>query len=212
MNSKIKPHPVAAIFPALPDDELAELADDIKKYGLINPIVVQDDLLIDGRNRLRACEIAGVEPTFMTLAEDCDPIPYILSANISRRHMSKGQRAMATAMVYPEAKMGRGSTDAKVANNLGLSGELVRQARAVLHHAPQLADDVLARKLPLTDAYEIVKARSTNSGNSGNKPEAGANKPARRSLPTTNEPAADLIESDICQQCGERLAVKYSYF
>ena len=208
---KIKPHPIAAIFPPLPDDELAELADDIKRYGLINPIVMQDDLLIDGRNRLRACELAGVEPTFMTLAEDCDPIPYILSCNISRRHMSKGQRAMATAMVYPEAKMGRGSTDAKVANNLGLSSELVRQARTVLRCAPQLADDVLARKLSLPDAYETVKARSTNSG-SPNKPGAGESKPSRRNLPTTEEPAATLVESDICPQCGKRLAEKFTFF
>ena len=81
--TKIKPHPVAALLPMLSDDELAELADDIKQYGLIHPIVVQDGLLVDGRDRLRACEIAGVEPTFMTLAEADDPIPYILSAQSS---------------------------------------------------------------------------------------------------------------------------------
>ena len=77
---------------------------------------------------------------------------------------TRADQCLLTAMVYPEAKMGRGSIDAKVANNLGLSSELVRQARTVLRCAPHLADDVLARKLSLVDAYQSVKARSINSG------------------------------------------------
>ena len=41
--------------------------------------------------------------------------------------------------------MGRGSKDTKVARNLGLSGERVRQARMVMKYAPDLADGVLHR-------------------------------------------------------------------
>ena len=40
-------------------------------------------LLIDGRNR----------------AEACDPRTCILAINVKRRHMSKGQQAMAQAMI-----------------------------------------------------------------------------------------------------------------
>ncbi len=44
------------------DDELAGLAADIKANGLIHPIVTDAaGVVIDGRNRLRACEIAGVD-------------------------------------------------------------------------------------------------------------------------------------------------------
>jgi hypothetical protein len=95
-------HPIAELFPMMTDDELAELAADIKANGLIHPIVVdKDGLLIDGRNRARACEIAGIEPATVVFEGD-DPRAYIIASNIARRHMSKGQQAMAVAMVYPE--------------------------------------------------------------------------------------------------------------
>ena len=52
-------HPLAAVFPMMTDDELQDLADDIREHGLLHPIVLDaDGVLIDGRNRLRACEIA----------------------------------------------------------------------------------------------------------------------------------------------------------
>lgn len=103
-----KVHPVADLFPMMSDDELAELADDIKAHGLINPIIIDSDglVLIDGRNRLRACEIAGVEPRFEHFHGN-DPVSLILSLNVARRHLTKGQQAMAVAMAYPEGKRGR---------------------------------------------------------------------------------------------------------
>ena len=165
MTPKLEVHPVTAIFPTMTDKELEGLAEDIKEHGLRNPIVMQDGLLVDGRNRLAACEMAGVKPEFMQLAEDCDPVTYILSVNIARRHMSKSQRAMAVAMVYPEGKRGGARDRGAIASNLenssgiilGLSGELVRQARAVLAHSRDLANSVLARTETLAAAYE--KAR-----------------------------------------------------
>jgi ParB-like chromosome segregation protein Spo0J len=59
-------HPIADLFPMMTDEELADLAADIKANGLLHPIVVdKEGALIDGRNRARACEIAGVEPTII---------------------------------------------------------------------------------------------------------------------------------------------------
>ncbi len=52
--------------------------------------------------------------------------------------MTKGQRAMAVAMIFPGGS-GKGANP----KNLGLSGELIRQARTVLAHAPDLATNVL---------------------------------------------------------------------
>jgi ParB-like chromosome segregation protein Spo0J len=95
-------HQSAAIFPMMTDEELADLAADIKANGLIHPIVIdKDGFLIDGRNRARACEIAGIEPATV-LFEGNDPGAYVIAANVVRRHMSKGQQAMAVAKVYPE--------------------------------------------------------------------------------------------------------------
>ena len=116
--------------------------------------------LIDGRNRLAACKMVGVTPTYRVLTSD--PTAYILSANVHRRHLTKGQQAMAMALSKPESKMGRGSDSAKVASQLGLSGELPRQARYVLRNNftpegqkyPDRCLAVMAGTLALTEAYE----------------------------------------------------------
>ena len=52
------------------------------------------------RNRLKACKLAGVEPRFEDLNGQ-DPAAFIVSANIERRHMTKGQRAMAAGHDLP---------------------------------------------------------------------------------------------------------------
>src|SRR5262245_12525413 len=91
----------AAILPMLPDDEFDELAADIKATGLHLRIVLQGGQLIDGRKRREACRRAGIEPRVVDLSV-ADPIAYIISTHVVRRHLSKGQRAMAIAKLYPE--------------------------------------------------------------------------------------------------------------
>jgi hypothetical protein len=70
--------------------------------------VIRDGVLLDGRNRLAACKLANVEPVFMELPDDQDPLDYIDDMD-ERRNVSKGQRAMVRAIRYPEtSKGGRG--------------------------------------------------------------------------------------------------------
>jgi hypothetical protein len=93
----MKVHPVTDLLPMMTDDEIADLAEDIKTQGLLNPIVLDDQgMLIDGRNRLRACELAGVEPRFEQL-NGYDPVAFIFGQNAKRRHVSKRQIAVAAA-------------------------------------------------------------------------------------------------------------------
>ena len=81
-------HPIADLFPMMTDEELANLAADIKANGLIHPIVVdKDGVLIDGRNRDRACEIAGIEPTTV-LFEGDDPRAYIIASKKMREPLA----------------------------------------------------------------------------------------------------------------------------
>ena len=52
-------HPACLAFPLLPDAALQELAEDVKLRGLLHPVVVFQGQVLDGRNRLAACETAG---------------------------------------------------------------------------------------------------------------------------------------------------------
>lgn len=134
---EIEVHPAADIFPMIPKDELNELAEDIKANGLIHPIVVKDGILIDGRNRRAACEIAGVEPEIEELNGE-DIGAYIISSNVMHRRLTKGQSAMAVAMVHRvayERKAGKFPT---------LDASQLGKARLILNHSETLAKEVMA--------------------------------------------------------------------
>ena len=76
-------HPLANIFPLIDGTEFDELVGDIREHGLHEPIVVFEDKILDGRNRYRACEAAGLEPTFTVYTGD-DPVAYVSRASQDR--------------------------------------------------------------------------------------------------------------------------------
>jgi hypothetical protein len=152
-------HPVADLFPMLAADELAELAGDIKTRGLIQPIMLDPKgRIFDGRNRLAACELAGVEPEFETY-DGNDPDGYALAVNINRRHMTKGQQAMVAA----KARLVSNHSVRSVANQAGVSHARVVQASTVCEHAPDLVDAVIAGATGLDAAYEVARKRKTEA-------------------------------------------------
>lgn len=102
-------HPVASLFPMIDDDALDALAEDIKKNGQREPIIVayldeamiDEPVVIDGRNRHAACRLAGIEPEFkfvMSLNDrELSPqviADWIISHNLHRRHLTTSQKAM----------------------------------------------------------------------------------------------------------------------
>ena len=63
-----------------------------------------------------------------------------MSANIHRRHMTKSQRAMAVAMIYPEpAKLRRDGSGFTEIIGQAASPRYVSYARTVLKYTPQAA-------------------------------------------------------------------------
>jgi hypothetical protein len=144
-------HPAAHVFPMM-EEELEELAADIKVNGLQQPLVVHEldgePQLVDGRNRREACLRAGVIPDYVLL-DGADPVTYIVSANITRRHMTKGQRAMVVAKVCKETL--QGTRKAGIAAQV--SHQRIHQANTVLSHAPDLAEAVLMGHLSIDNAY-----------------------------------------------------------
>jgi ParB-like chromosome segregation protein Spo0J len=93
-------HPAAELFPMMSDEELRALADDIKANGLQQPVVLYGAQLLDGRNRWRACEMAGVEVRTKDWAGK-DAVAYVRSLNLHRRHLTAAQRAALAVKVEP---------------------------------------------------------------------------------------------------------------
>ena len=89
-------HPYAAIFPLDDGDPLDQLTDDIRLHGLGEPIVLFEGKILDGRRRYRACVRSGTPPTFVHF-EGPNPAAFVLSKNIHRRNLEKGQRAAIAA-------------------------------------------------------------------------------------------------------------------
>lgn len=95
-------HPAADLFPMMSDADLQALAADIAANGQRDPVVIHDGLILDGRNRWRACEIAGKKAkTRQWDGQGGSPTLYVLSTNLQRRHLAEGQRAMVAALALP---------------------------------------------------------------------------------------------------------------
>lgn len=159
-NAFLEVHPVADLFPMLPDDELKDLAADITERGLLQPIVLDaENRILDGRNRYAACQLAGIEPTFTTYDGD-DPDGYALAVNIARRNMTKGQQAMvlARAVFETNTDLTRDQRE-QLAKRFDISSSRIGYARAVVSHTPDLVPAVVAGTMPLDKAYETARER-----------------------------------------------------
>ena len=94
--SHLEFHPLADAFPLIEGAALDDLVGDIRENGLREPITLLEGLILDGRNRYRACQALGIEPLTRELPGG-DPVKFVISLNINRRHMDESQRAMVAA-------------------------------------------------------------------------------------------------------------------
>jgi ParB-like chromosome segregation protein Spo0J len=97
-------HPIANLFPLMDGELLNALVVDIRANGLREPIVEFEGLILDGRNRYEACRRANCEPRLEPFEGD-DPLAFVLSKNLHRRHLNESQRAIIMARI---ATLGRG--------------------------------------------------------------------------------------------------------
>jgi hypothetical protein len=159
MNTELNPHPLAECFPMLSESELQELADDIKSNGLRQNIVMYEGKILDGRNRYAACQIAGVPiENSITQYEGSDPAGYVISANLKRRHLEAGARAMIAAKLATATVGGDHSTNstngvsvAQIAKQMNVGTTSITTARAVMKTAPEVASDVRAGRISLNE-------------------------------------------------------------
>lgn len=85
-------HRYANIFPLMEGEAFERLAADILDNGLIEPVVLYDGAILDGRNRYRACQHVGVPARFVEYDGD-NPLGFVISKNRHRRHLTSSQLA-----------------------------------------------------------------------------------------------------------------------
>lgn len=91
----LQPHPAAEIVPEMTDLEMRDLEESVRELGLLEPIVLLDGQILDGRHRLQACLNVGAVPRFIEWdpPPDTPPILWVLAKNAHRRHLTPAQRA-----------------------------------------------------------------------------------------------------------------------
>src|SRR3984893_13099904 len=141
-------HPAAEAYRLMTEEELSALAADIAANGQHDPVILgrvegskEQHQIVDGRNRAKACGIAGVVPTFETREfKDEEAIRAFVKSRSERRDLTKGQRAMGHALLSPDPeKGGRGKKSANSKDTLGFSIMRLSQARTVLAYSRELA-------------------------------------------------------------------------
>lgn len=189
MTTDYPVHPVADLFPMMSSAELRELADDIMRDGQIQPVVLLGDQILDGRNRLAACRLAGVAPTFCQYHGE-SPVAFIISANLRRRHLNQGQKIALGLEIEPyfaeeaRRKKAHGLTAPgrtlvanvpqafngrlpkardQAAQVVGISGKTLSAAKAIKAKAPEKFAEVIQGRKSLARAQRELRAEDDHA-------------------------------------------------
>ncbi len=168
---KYEVHPAADIFPMISESAFQELKADIAANGLREWGTIFDGKILDGRNRYRACCELGIDMDFMECSDEVnetkgfDPIQFVLSKNLHRRHLKQSQRAMIGAKMAT-LERGRPKDNGQnclitedAANLLSVSERSVKAAKYVLEHgSTALIEAVEACEITVSMAEKLCKA------------------------------------------------------
>lgn len=89
----LEAHPLAKAFPLLEPAEFEKFVANIREVGITDPIMLLDGMILDGRNRYRACETLGIECPTLQYDKRIEPAEYVLAENLHRRHLTPKQQA-----------------------------------------------------------------------------------------------------------------------
>lgn len=168
----IEVHPAACIFPLIKGKAFDELVADIRQNGLKEPVVFYDGMLLDGRNRYRACQAIGIqaEACEIDIDDEFDPVTWVLSMNLHRRHLGETEREAIAAKV---ANLSHGNVKSQksdppnggsksvddAAEQLNVSSRNVERAKtAIKGGCKQLVEMLEAGEIPSSTASSFVKA------------------------------------------------------
>jgi len=186
-------HPVASLVPINNDEHINFLGEDICKNGLKKSIIVtKNRALVDGKNRLLACQMIGVIPTVKVLKENIEPIIYYHKYNFDSRHLTPNAQTIYAARLiellaadrcFMEHNFNAIGDKPLTRRNLrkkligfavditGVSARNINKALRVLEFTPKLANEIYSNKIILTNAYkEATEVKEVLTSYSEQKP------------------------------------------
>lgn len=134
-------------------EALEELADSIKEYGLIQPIVVTEKdgyyCIIAGERRWRACKLAGLEEIPAIVREDDEKKnkEIALIENIQREDLNPFEKALGIKNLMQSYNL----TQEEVAKKLGKSRSTIANSIRVLNLEPRVLE--LAKQGKISEAH-----------------------------------------------------------
>ncbi len=142
------------------EEELMELVDSIKEYGVIQPIIVKkaafdNYILIAGERRLRACIIAGMRkiPAIVREADDRNSAIIALVENVQRENLCYMEEAMAYNKLIEEY----GLTQSELAGRLGKKQSTISNKIRLLALPEDIRDALISNKLTERHARSLLK-------------------------------------------------------
>jgi ParB-like chromosome segregation protein Spo0J len=202
----MKSHEYADLFPMMATADIARLAEDIRENGQANPIVTFEGKILDGRNRYQACLLVDVDPVFAEY-DGTEPLAFVVSHNLHRRHLSESQRGMVGAKL---ANLQKGDnqhsaialpnppvTQKQAAEMLNIGVDSIKRSKQVLKTGiPELQDMQMSGEVSAKAASVVAKLpeedqrKAVLGGIAGVK--AAAKKPS-------SEQNSDSLESAISE-------------
>lgn len=163
-------------FHVVEDETLSELAESIKEFGIVTPIITRPKEdgngyeVIAGQRRVRASELAGVNtvPAFVLPLDRDRAIITLVDSNLQRENILPSERAFAYRM-KSEAMKRQGfrtdltssqvvtklRTDDKVAQGFGVGRMTVQRFIRLTELIPPILQMVDEGKIALTPAVEL---------------------------------------------------------
>lgn len=221
-------HPASEIFPMMDPEAFTALVADIRVNGLIEPIVLDSiGNILDGRNRYQACIEAGVSPRF-SIYEGSNPVAYVTSVNLHRRHLTASQKALVAACLAKEyeepakerqgtrnditprlEESERGEAVEKAAREVGVSRGYTYDAKQIMEQSPELAGAVAEGRITIPEAKRELEVTNcdikkphvsyNNGDNEWYTPQTIADA-ARKAMGSIDlDPASTQVANDVIQ-------------
>lgn len=98
-----KTHRFADLIPIADDQDQMHLRESIKQIGLLDPIVLFEGAILDGRHRYKACAVVGIEPRFTDFpGTEEEALQFVLAKNVARRMLTTAQKLTLLLKLRPE--------------------------------------------------------------------------------------------------------------